>query len=267
MNRDQAAEEQLQSYLADCGFFKNAECYTLLTSTNDRCRELAAGGAPEGTVVLAESQTAGRGRMGRRFYSPSGDGLYMSILLRPAERLKDLGLLTACAAVAVREAIRTVTGVAVDIKWVNDLYYHNKKLCGILAEGQFDSAGAPAYMILGIGVNLRPPAAGYAAEIRGKTVSLAEMAPGTATDRLILCAAVLRQLAGLYQALPDRGFLQIYRDASCVLGKTVRYEQNGQPYTARAVAIDDQARLVVRRADDTEIALGTGEISLLRPVL
>lgn len=267
MNRDQAAEEKLLLYLADCEFFQKAECYTLLTSTNDRCRELAAGGAPEGVVVLAESQTAGRGRMGRHFYSPAGDGLYMSILLRPTEQLKDVGLLTACAAVAVHEAIRTVTGIAVDIKWVNDLYYHNKKLCGILAEGQFDSEGALAYIIMGIGVNLRPPVAGYAAEIRGKTVSLAEMASGMIVDRLILCAAVLRQLAGLYQALPDLGFLQIYREASCVLGKTVRFEQNGQTNMGRAVAIDDQARLVVRRADGTEFALGTGEISFLRPVL
>ena len=264
MNRITIEEERLSALLADCAFFKEAKSYPLLESTNDQCRILAESGAPEGTVVLATEQTKGRGRMGRHFYSPQDNGLYMSLLLRP-ESINDApGLITACAAVSAREAIRKLTGISVDIKWVNDLYFENKKLCGILAEGKFSQEGLLSYIVLGIGINLSPPNEGYAPEIRNLAISLAELPNAQVVDRLVLCAEVIRQFADFYNALPKLDFLEIYRSASCVLGKTVSYEKNGEKCVAKALSIDDHAQLVVKQKDGAICTLAAGEINLLR---
>ena len=202
MIRDAKTEEILQSVLADCSFLETVQSYDTMGSTNDICKELAKAGAKEGTLILANSQTAGRGRLGRRFHSPMNDGLYMSLLLRPKEALLAPGLLTACGAVAVHQAIAKLYHVAVDIKWVNDLYFDGKKLCGILAEGQFDSQGKPQYVVMGIGVNLHLPKEGYAEDIRQTAVSLAEACPDCTIDRNELCAEIVRQFAWIYKALP-----------------------------------------------------------------
>ena len=262
MNRDIQSEQKLFELLHDCTFFQDAICYDCLPSTNDLAKELAARGAPQGTVVLAESQTQGRGRMGRHFYSPKGHGLYMSLILRPDAQQNNAGLLTACGAVAAQQAILKLTGVSVSIKWVNDLYYQNKKLCGILAEGHVSESGTLDSVILGIGINITPPKEGYAAEIAGKTISVSEFVPQE-PDRLALCAAIVHQWADFYHKLPETGFLEIYRKASCVLGKTVRFIQNGNMQIGTAVDIDQQARLVVRLSNGEQTTLGTGEISLL----
>jgi len=267
MNRDRKAEAQLHTILGDCRLFTRAECYYELSSTNDYCRELAEQGEEEGVVVLSESQTAGRGRLGRHFHSPRGDGLYMSILLRPTEKIGEPGLITACAAVAVWEAIFAITNVMVDIKWVNDLYYHNKKLCGILTEGQFNSSGWPSYMIVGVGINLYPPKNGYPPAIQDIATSLADISTSQSVDRLALCGEFVRRFAQYYTALPKRDFLDIYRKTSCILGREVSFQYQNHLTCGKAVSIDDQARLVVQTAEGTYITLNAGEVTLLRPVL
>ena len=131
-------------------------------STNTRIRVLAEDGAPEGTVVVAAAQTAGRGRSGKSFLSPAGTGLYMSILLRPALTMGDSLLITTAAAVAVSRAIERVAGCEAKIKWVNDVYVDEKKVCGILTEGALDlENGGLRYAILGIGINICPPDGGF----------------------------------------------------------------------------------------------------------
>lgn len=172
MKRDALSEEKLSQFLSDCPWFSEAVCFDVLPSTNDYAKQLATEGKQEGTVVLADSQTAGKGRLGRRFFSPEHSGLYMSLILRPKAFQQDAGLLTACGAVAVHQAILELSGVCTDIKWVNDIYFKNKKLCGILAESQFTSSGSFDFVILGIGINLVPPKEGYAEEIRGTATSL-----------------------------------------------------------------------------------------------
>lgn len=266
MKKDIKTEEKLTALLCDEPFFSAVYCYECVTSTNDLAKDLAKNGAGQGTVVISKSQSQGRGRMGRCFHSPSETGLYMSLILRPGEYQQNAGLLTACGAVAVWQAILDATGKPVDIKWVNDLYADGKKLCGILAEGHCNATGILDYVILGIGINLLPPEGGYAEDIADIATSIFEVS-GKKVDRASLCANVLRHWFSYYSKLPKVDFLELYRTHSCVLGKTVSYIKNGETHSGVAVSIDDAARLVVKQSDGTVDSLETGEISLLRPVL
>ncbi len=264
MINDRTAEEKLTALLSDVSEFSSAVCYSVLPSTNDEAKALAEAGAAEGTLVLAGAQTAGRGRMGRSFYSPEDNGLYMSLILRPDETKQDAGLITACAAVAVYRAVLELTGVLTDIKWVNDIYFDNKKLCGILAEGQIAPSGNLAYVVLGIGVNITPPQNGYAEEIRGKAVSLSEITKDAVPDRITLCAAIIRHWFLLYNRLCERDFLQDYRERSFILGNEISYIKDGEKHYGHATAIDEQARLVITAPNGEELHLGTGEVTTVR---
>ena len=131
--------------------------YPSVTSTNTILKNMAAAGEPEGAVAVAGEQTAGRGRMGRSFYSPPGTGLYLSILLRPGIPAEETTPVTACAAVAVAESIEELSGEPAQIKWVNDVYVRGKKVCGILTEASIDCETRIAdYLVVGIGVNTAP---------------------------------------------------------------------------------------------------------------
>lgn len=266
MKRDRKTEEKLTELLCKEPFFSNVFCYDCVTSTNDLAKELAKSGAVQGTVVVSKSQTQGRGRMGRCFHSPSETGLYMSLVLRPEAYQQNAGLLTACGAVAVWEAIFDLTGTSVDIKWVNDLYAGGKKICGILAEGHFSPSGSLEYVILGIGINVFPPEGGYAEDIADVATSIFEVT-GKEVDRADLCAAVLRRWFSYYDNLPNVDFLELYRAHSCVLGKAVSYIKSGETHSGIAVSIDDAARLIVKKNNGNFDTLETGEISLLRPIL
>ena len=266
MKRDEFSEQKIKTFLQKEAFFSNVYCYDLVTSTNDVAKELAQNGAEQGTVVLAFCQTKGRGRMGRQFHSPDETGLYMSLVLRPTRKQQDAGLLTACGAVAVHQAILELTGTETDIKWVNDLYYRGRKLCGILAESQFAPDGSFSHVILGIGVNLAPPEGGYASEIQGIATSLGEIC-SKVPDRLELCAAILRHWFRFYDVLPNVDFLQIYRGSSCVLGESVSYIKEGKQCVGQAVGIDDRARLLVQGENGEREVLETGEVNTLRPIM
>lgn len=231
-------------------------------STNTLARERAKEGAAEGLIVIARQQTAGRGRFERRFHSPMGTGLYMSVVLRPALPPLQIPLLTTAAAVAVAESIEELTDRTAQIKWVNDVLINGKKVCGILTESALSSrTGQAEYAVLGIGVNVMPPNEGFAEEIRDIAGAVFETAEPFARERL--AAAILRRFWGYYQALPDRPFLTPYRERSLVLGREVLVrtgEEAGTP--ARALALDDDGRLLVRYADGSEQWLGSGEVSL-----
>jgi len=211
-------------------------------STNRAAKELARQGAPHGTAVLAKRQTAGRGRLGRAFFSPEG-GLYLSVILYPQCPPEDRALMTPMAAVAVCRALEQVCGISPGIKWVNDLYLGGKKLCGILCEGCGDA------VIVGIGLNLYTPEGGFPAEI-----------PATALDvpvgRRVLAEAIGQQL------LQPGEFLAEYRERCLLLGKTVTvHPVMGEAYAARAVEIDDRCCLVVESCRGRE-ALDSGEVSV-----
>ena len=125
-------------------------CKESLGGTNDEAKRLARAGAPHGTAVTARRQTAGKGRLGRSFYSPANAGMYVSVVLRPQIPAEQSLLITSAAAVAAARAIERVSGVEVKIKWVNDLYFTGKKLCGILSEASLSADGRPEFIIVGI---------------------------------------------------------------------------------------------------------------------
>lgn len=243
------------------------EIFSTLPSTNATCKERAAAGEREGLVLCANEQTAGYGRLTRQFFSPPGAGLYMSVLLRPRVDAALLPRITLAAAVAVSEAIESLGGEPVGIKWVNDIYKNGKKICGILTEGGFAPNGAPAYTVLGIGVNLAEPEGGFAPEIR-ETAGAVYAAGEMPTDaRARLCAGILDRFFPYYDSLADAPFLAAYRARSVLTGKRItvypgtdKEKKHGVP--AFAEGIDDDFRLLVRYEDGRSEALTAGECSL-----
>ena len=211
-------------------------------STNAYVREQARFGAPEGLVAVADHQTEGRGRLGRRWESPPGANLLASVLLRPNIDPADLHLCTTVVALAAMDACRVVAGVGTLLKWPNDLLVEGAKVAGILAEAEFAGAELSA-VVVGIGINVGwpgPPEAG------GTSL---EAATGSPVDRRALLHALLAALgerrAGLDAAAGRRALAEEGRRRCATLGQQVRVTLEGEEITGRAVAIDDAGRLVV----------------------
>lgn len=238
------------------------EVYETLGSTNVEVKEFARRGALHGLTVLAEEQTAGRGRLGRDFYSPADTGIYMSILLRPELEGADAVLITTAASVAVCRAIRNTLGRECCIKWVNDVYFGDRKICGILTEAVTGSEpGKIDAIIVGIGINYRTK--DFPEELSGVAGSVAGESD---VPRNRLVAALLNEFWAIYHQLPKKDFLEEYKACSNVLGRDVRYLENGLWQEAYARDIDDKGGLVIEvREPDGNVerrVLHTGEITL-----
>lgn len=226
-------------------------------STNRVAKELSAGGAPHGTLVAASRQTAGRGRMGRSFFSPEG-GIYMSVLLRPRCAPEELPLVTPMAAVAVSETVDRLCGTGTGIKWVNDVVLSGKKLCGILTELCPDGG-----VVVGIGLNYLAPAGGFPPELEPIACALYSGKEERAVSRETLCAGIAAAVVRMADGLPQREYLGEYRRKSVLLGKTVTvFPVAGEPYPALVEEIDGDARLIVRGASGERVALSSGEVSV-----
>ena len=229
-------------------------------STNTCVRRLAEDGAPEGPVVVAAAQTAGRGRSGKSFLSPAGTGLYMSVLLRPQLAMGDALLITTAAAVAVAHAVERVAAVTAQIKWVNDVYVDGKKVGGILTEGALDlENGGLRYAILGIGINICPPAGGFPPELAPIAGALTET--GGEALRAPLAAAVLDEFFALYPHLTEKPFYDDYVSRSLLTGRQIEVLRGGMHLPATALGIDRDLHLRVRYADGSEENLAAGEVS------
>lgn len=234
-------------------------CYESLGSTNDEAKRLARAGAPHGTAVTARRQTAGKGRLGRSFYSPADAGMYVSVVLRPQMPAEQSLLITSAAAVAAARAIERVSGVEVKIKWVNDLYFTGKKLCGILSEASLGADGRPEFIIVGIGVNLTRES--FPPQLQEITTSILESGGRPVTPQVLLEETV-RELLGVCGQLEERSFLSEYRARSCVIGKQVRLVGGGNDRMVYALGIDDNAHLVVQSPKGECFTVGSGEISI-----
>ena len=228
-------------------------------STNNRLKLLAAQGAPAGTVLIADCQTGGRGRMGRSFDSAAGKGIYLSLLLRPACPPAGLMTLTAQAAVAVRRAIAAVCGVQPEIKWVNDLYLNGKKICGILTELTLEAeTGLVNYAVVGIGINCNRPAGDFPEALRPIAGSILSQT-GRPVDRSRLAAEMIRALF----ELPDLDWHGEYTAACMNLGRPVSILAPGRPpEEALALSIGPQAELIVRTAAGETRSVNSGEVSI-----
>lgn len=239
------------------------QAFESLDSTNNYLKKLASGGAAEGTVVIADEQTAGRGRMGRSFASAPGCGIYMSMLLRPEGCTADCAPgLTAVAAVAVCRAIEKVCGRAPGIKWINDLYLRGKKICGILCESSL-RADKLDYAVVGIGVNVTTRAEDFPPEIRDVAGSLYTQT-GYTFERGAIISAILAELDEVYRQWlegPSR-CLEEYRQRCFILGSEVTVSAPDGEYRATAESISPDYGLRVR-LDSGEIrTLHCGEVSL-----
>lgn len=242
-------------------FAEHIQIFDTVDSTNSRLKELAEQGAPEGTVLLAEEQTAGRGTQGRSFYSARGEGLYLSLLLRPQVSLPDLLTLTGRTAVAVRDAIEAASGAPVAIKWLNDIYLNGRKLCGILTE----LAPNPTdYVVIGIGVNVsQTPDTFCIHGLADIATSLAE--EGYPVPRHQLAAAILAAMEEMYRTFPaglDDAWTR-YQAHCLTTGRRISFQAGHDTHTGVALGIDRDFSLLAQDSTGTRHTISSGTVTLL----
>lgn len=258
-NSDVLSEEAINRYL-------NGE-YTIkvfqeITSTNDVLKKMAVTEhCSQGTTIVSDYQIGGKGRLGRSFYSPKGTGLYLSMLLRPSGSVIDNLMLTAQSAVAVYRAIKKVTGIELSIKWVNDLYYKGRKICGILSEGQASmESGRMEYIVVGIGMNIYEPEGGFPEDIRNKAGSLLGMrSEGQQIDRNELASEIIREF---YQLAENRTLAPEYAERNIVPGHDILVIDGANVRKAHAVGICDDGTLEIVEEDGRKNTLVFGEVSV-----
>ena len=230
--------------------------YKTIDSTNTQMKKLAINGGKNHSVIVSEEQSAGRGRFGRSFYSPAQKGVYMSVLLKTGDSLQNATMITIKTAVAVRRAIAKLYDIEVAIKWVNDLYYRGKKVCGILSEAISDfESGMIEAIIIGIGINVSTD--NFPLEIASIATSLGLQE----ANRNQFIAEILNQLF----AIIDEDFklvLNEYRMASCVLHKQITFNQKGEQFTGLVRELNDLGNLVVS-SNGAEMVLTAGEVSII----
>lgn len=240
--------------------------FDTLDSTNRALRSAAAEVAPTGTAYLAEQQTGGRGRRGRSFFSPKGGGVYMSVLLRPDVQMEHIPLVTIAAAVSVAEAVAAVTGVQTQVKWVNDILYRGRKLCGILTEGNFDGeSGRVDYLVVGMGINTAPLDV-YPEDVRSIVATLSDITGGP-VSRAKLAAETLNRLEYNISLLESNSaaLLAQYKARLSMLGQCIEVYRGNEQYSATALDITPRGGLLVRREDGTVTELQSGEITTRVP--
>ncbi len=261
-NNDLVSVEGIQTYLNIVNKDIVIHVDKVTESTNKDAKLAAINNGKHGEVFVALEQTGGRGRRGRSFISMRGNSIYMSMILKPRVNSSNVVLITTAASVAVHRAIMKVTGKLAQIKWVNDLYYQEKKICGILTEAVTDcESGMIDSIILGIGINFNNKSEDIPEELKGIVASLYQGDSGAIT-RNKLIAEIINQVLSLSMNLDDISFLEYYRQYSMVLGQEIMVLGDKEPVPARAVQIMDNGGLQVVYSDGREEVLCTGEVSI-----
>ncbi len=256
---DLITEEGIRMYLSES--LRDAPIIILKTtdSTNTQAKKLVLDKAVNGTILLAEEQTAGRGRSGKSFFSPRDAGLYMSIILKPDKCVSDLQMITVAAAVAVCKAIEKLTELHAQIKWVNDIYLEGKKICGILSEAVMDfESGSIESIVVGIGVDCTITEEMLPEELCGIVGSLD--AKELSRNQLAAELAV-----GVFDSLGKLGDFEIideYRKRSMMFGREISFERDGKRFAADVTGINDMGNLLVRLKTGESLVLNSGEVSL-----
>jgi BirA family biotin operon repressor/biotin-[acetyl-CoA-carboxylase] ligase len=241
---------------------KEIAYYRQVSSTQATAKILAAQGATEGTVVIAESQLNGRGRIGRAWVSPPG-GIYLSIILRPNIKPSEALRFPLITGVGVVQAIEKVTKIKPRLKWPNDILLQGKKVGGILTElsAEVDRLN---YIVIGIGINANNPKSLFPEELQGIATSLTEEC-GEQISRVKLVQAILVELEALYEDLKISGFQPIrekWKGLSDIIGSRVRISSGGEEVEGEAIDIDQDGALILRKADDSQERFIAGEVSL-----
>ncbi|MGI6033292.1 MAG: biotin--[acetyl-CoA-carboxylase] ligase [Coriobacteriales bacterium] len=251
----------IDHYLSDPRI--KVEYHDSIGSTNTRAKELAETGAPEGTLVVANEQTAGKGRQGRPFYSPSGTGVYFTLVLRPDFQLSDITLVTTLSACCIARAIDEIFDAHAQIKWVNDVFVDGHKVSGILTEASIDAERARAtYLVVGIGINVFEPEEGFPDEA-GRSASAICSAHGDTDDlRARLVARVIDLFIEGYDKLPAHEHLDEYRSRSLLDGRDVTVYEGNETYRAHVIGINDDFTLAVRLSNGERRDLSFGEVHI-----
>ena len=245
-------------------FYANKiQVHKSLESTNKTAKEMAVAGAEHGTIIISDCQTMGRGRYSRNFFSPSGGGLYMSIVLRPeAMHFKNPTSVTAFAAVSVCEAIEIISTKVPRIKWVNDIFIDGKKVCGILTEAVTDfESGGLDWVVLGIGINVHTRTEDFPSDLQSLATSIYpdEKMPGV---RNRLSAEIINRILG-FETLPsETEIFEKYKKRLMMLGKEITVIQNQMKYKATAIDVDSAGHLIVKNENGEIITLSSGEIRI-----
>lgn len=228
-------------------------------STNTQAKKLALEKATHGTLVLAEEQTAGRGRAGKNFFSPKDTGLYMSLILKPDRGISDPQMITVAAAVAVCKAIEKQTNLKPKIKWVNDIYLDGKKICGILTEAVTDfESGGIENIVVGAGINCSTTESMLPEELRGIVGSLG--VEGLSRNRL--AADITGGILDCFYKLDDHNIIEEYREHSMMYGREISFMRDNEKVLADVTEINDAGNLVVRLKSGENLVLNSGEVSL-----
>ena len=261
---DVLTREELAVQIGDATRWAGQEivCFTETDSTNVRARKLGENGAAHGTLVVAEQQTAGRGRRGRGWESPAGSSIYMSLLLRPEFLPNKAPMLTIVMAYSVATALREQTGLGFRIKWPNDIVLNGKKVVGILTEMSTEIEYIN-HVVIGVGINVNTEA--FPEEICATATSIRRES-GKTWRRAELIAAILRQFEVQYERFvkeEDLAYLREAYDAVLVnCNREVRILGEKDGYRAVALGIDDQGELLVRKEDGTVTSVYAGEVSV-----
>lgn len=260
---DKLEEGDVLKELQTKSFGRHLNLMEVTSSTQEAARLLAEEGAPEGTLVIAEEQTGGRGRQGKRWYSPARKGIWMSLLLRPQRPLSFAPQLTLLTAVAVCRAIRKVTGVDAGIKWPNDLLVQGKKICGILIESVGEDERIK-YCIAGIGIDVNVELEELPTELHTVATSL-KIESGQTQSRATLISAVMNELEQLYNLYEEEGFAPIghlWEALSVTLGKRVTVKTPRGETEGTAEALDESGALVLLDDTGNHITIFSGDVQL-----
>ena len=238
--------------------------FPLLDSTNTEAKKMALSGAPHGTVVIAEAQSGGRGRMGRSFHSAPDVGIYLSVILRPDCAPDQLMHLTCAVAVAMCDAIEAATGFRPSIKWINDLIANNKKLGGILTELSFDATHNQVdFAIVGIGINCNQDISTFPEELQDIATSLKAVL-GKYIDRSQLIAAITEKLQIMAEHLIENKseIMAQYKKNCITLGQDIYVIRGNSRYACRALDLDTNGSLLVEYPDGSQEFVCSGEVSV-----
>ncbi|NPV04351.1 MAG: biotin--[acetyl-CoA-carboxylase] ligase [Syntrophaceae bacterium] len=262
---DRLVPSEIEASLRTARLGRRIVCEREVDSTNRLARDLAIAGAAEGTVVIAESQTAGRGRMGRSWFSPAGEGIYLSLLLRPRFQPAEAPKTTLLAGVALAEALIPIVPGRVSIKWPNDVLAGGKKVAGILVEAAAE-IDAIDYLIIGVGINVNTPRRRFPPELRERATSLAAEAV-----RPVSRAEVLADFLGRFESHYDRaareGFgpvIRRWRELSDMAGRRVRVRSFDRCLEGIISGIGDDGALVLTGADGTVEHVIAGDVEYIQ---
>ena len=258
---DILSEKSIHQYLKTVSYGRSMDVFKTIDSTSNFAKSLARLGMPDGTTVIADFQTNGRGRTDTAFYSPGNTGIYMSVIVRPKISVDYSLMLTSCAATAVAESIEALAGIHPEIEWINDIMLNGKKVGGILTEPRINiDEGGLDYAVIGIGINVLTE--NFPKDIRDGATSIF-LETGRDISRVKLVADILNRMESKINGIQDKSIAEDYKKYSAFIGKDVTVRRAGEVYSATVLNLDEFGRLVIESEDDELIALTSGEVTLL----